>query len=90
MTSIDQIPDLLDELEAIYDSSVANLRTALNAYARDSVRPDRKARDVGAFAYPELRIDYAPEGTPPENQPAETGDLISNATERRRGADSGC
>jgi AMP nucleosidase len=65
MTSIDQIPAILDELEAIYDSSVANLRAALNAYAREGVRPDRKARDVGAFAYPELRIDYEPEGPPP-------------------------
>ena len=43
MTSIEQIPAILDELEAIYDSTVANLRSALNAYARDGVRPDRKA-----------------------------------------------
>jgi AMP nucleosidase len=70
MTAIDQIPTLLDELEAIYDSSVANLRAALNAYARDGVRPDRKARDVGAFAYPELRIAYEPEGAPPPLQRA--------------------
>jgi AMP nucleosidase len=48
MTSIDQIPAILDELEAIYDSSVSNLRAALNAYAREGVRPDRNARDVGA------------------------------------------
>ena len=67
MTSIDQIPAILDELEAIYDSSVANLRAALNAYARDGVRPDRNARDVGAFAYPELRIVYEPEGAPPSS-----------------------
>ena len=70
MTSIDQIPSLLDELEAIYDSSVANLRTALNAYTRDGVRPDSKAREVGAFAYPELRIDYQPEGAPPTSSRA--------------------
>src|SRR5215218_11239455 len=70
MTSIDQIPALLDEVEAIYDSSVANLRAALNAYARDGVRPDRNARDVGAFAYPELRISYEPEGPPPTSSRA--------------------
>ena len=70
MTSIDQIPALLDELEAIYDSSVANLRAALNAFARDGVRPDRKARDVGAFAYPELRVTYEPEGAPPASSRA--------------------
>src|SRR5688500_14645007 len=65
MTRIDDIPSILDELEAIYDSSVANLRAALTAYARDGIRPDRKARDAGAFAYPELRIDYEPESAPP-------------------------
>ena len=70
MTSIDQIPAILDELEAIYDSSVANLRAALNAYAREGVKPDRKARDVGAFAYPELRIAYEPEGSPPTSSRA--------------------
>jgi len=70
MTSIEQIPAILDEVEAIYDSSVANLRSALNAYARDGVRPDRKARDVGAFAYPEIRIAYEPEGPPPSSSRA--------------------
>jgi AMP nucleosidase len=70
MTSIEQIPAILDEVEAIYDSSVANLRSALNAYARDGVRPDRKARDVGAFAYPEIRIAYEPEGAPPTSSRA--------------------
>ena len=48
MTSIEQIPAILDELEAICDSSVSNLRAALNAYAREGLKPDRKARDVGA------------------------------------------
>ena len=70
MTTIDQIPAILDELEAIYDSSVANLRAALNAYAREGVRPDRNARDVGAFAYPELRVAYEPEGPPPSSSRA--------------------
>ena len=70
MTTIDQIPAILDELEAIYDSSVANLRAALNAYAREGVRPDRNARDVGAFAYPELRVAYEPDGPPPSSSRA--------------------
>ena len=65
MTRIDDIPAILDELEAIYNSSVANLRAALNAYARQGIRPDRKARDEGAFAYPELRIEYDPDTPPP-------------------------
>ena len=70
MTRIDDIPAILDELEAIYDSSVANLRAALHAFAHDGVRPDRKARDVGAFAYPELRISYEPDGPPPTSSRA--------------------
>ena len=65
MTRIDDIPSILDQLEDIYDQSVANLRAALNAYARDGVRPDHKARAKGAFAYPELRIDYDFETPPP-------------------------
>ncbi|MCA1654490.1 MAG: AMP nucleosidase [Sphingomicrobium sp.] len=65
MTSDTDIPALLDELEAIYDRSVGNLRAGLNAYARNSSRPDRAARAEGAFAYPELRIEYDPEVPPP-------------------------
>ena len=45
MTRSQQIARILDELCTIYDSSVANLRTGLNAYAASGVRPDRKARD---------------------------------------------
>ena len=58
------IPALLDALEAIYDQSVANLRTALTAFARHGTRPDPAARAAGAFAYPELRIDYDPTSPP--------------------------
>ena len=50
---------IVDQLAAIYDESVANLRQALADYVRDRIPPDRKARDEGIFAYPELRIDYA-------------------------------
>ena len=65
MTTSEQIPALLDELEARYDASVQRLRTALLAYVRDGVRPDPKERDDGAFAYPELRIEYDPETPQP-------------------------
>ena len=64
MTKIEAIPALLDALEAIYDESVANLRHALMAFAQDETRPDPKARAEGAFAYPELRIDYDPTSPP--------------------------
>ena len=65
MTTIDDIPALLDQLETIYATSVANLRDGLAAYAASGTRPDRAARGAGSFAYPELRIEYDPEVPPP-------------------------
>jgi AMP nucleosidase len=50
---------IVDRLRAIYDESVANLRSALAEYVRDRSLPGAKARANGCFAYPELRIDYA-------------------------------
>ena len=55
---------LVDDLEEIYRRSASNLRHALAAYLRDGVRPDPESRASGAFAYPELRVTYAPEGVP--------------------------
>jgi AMP nucleosidase len=49
---------VVDQLASIYDESVANLRQALARYVEDRTPPDTRARSKGAFAYPELRIDY--------------------------------
>ena len=49
---------VVDQLAAIYDDSVANLRQALARYIEDGSAPDARARKKGAFAYPELRIEY--------------------------------
>ena len=65
MTNENDIASILDKLEADYAASVARLRAALAAYARDGTRPDRRTRDEGAFAYPELRVEYDPELPPP-------------------------
>jgi AMP nucleosidase len=46
------------QLEAIFVESVANLRSALTAYIQSGTLPDPEARKSGAFAYPEIRIDY--------------------------------
>src|SRR5437868_3314595 len=59
---------VVDQLAAIYDESVANLRQALARYVEDRATPDPKSRHKGAFAYPELRIDYA--GKRPAAAPA--------------------
>ena len=59
MSKSKSIHEIADQLEAIYDESVENLRRAVASYIRDRSAPDQKARAKGIFAYPELRIDYA-------------------------------
>ncbi|MBM3515330.1 MAG: AMP nucleosidase [Alphaproteobacteria bacterium] len=54
---------IADQLEQLYDRSVANLRRALAAYIRNGTRPDPDSRKAGAFAYPELRVSYPPQAT---------------------------
>src|SRR4051812_23588198 len=50
---------IVDQLTAIYDESVDNLRRAVAAYVQDRTPPDPKLRSAGAFAYPELRVRYS-------------------------------
>ncbi|MES2136457.1 MAG: AMP nucleosidase [Pseudomonadota bacterium] len=50
---------IVDQLTAIYDQLVANLRQSLASYVEDRTAPDAKSRAKGLFAYPELRVDYA-------------------------------
>jgi len=56
---------LTGRLQSLYDQSVKNLRSGLGAYLQNGERPDPKARARGAFAYPELRLRYAPDGPVP-------------------------
>ena len=65
MTNKNDIETILDTLESRYQASVDRLRDALTEYADHGIRPDPKARDEGAFSYPELRIEYDPETPPP-------------------------
>ena len=41
---------IVDQLAAIYDESVANLRQAVARYVEDRSPPDARARQKGAFA----------------------------------------
>jgi len=50
---------IVDQLAAIYDESVRNLRQALARYVEDRTTPDSRSRKKGIFAYPELRVDYS-------------------------------
>jgi AMP nucleosidase len=65
MTTPDQLPVILDDVQTIYDQSVSNLRVSLAAYLRDGTKPDLGARAAGAFSYPELHVHYAPDGPAP-------------------------
>ncbi len=53
-------------LSEIYDAAVDRLRAALNEYGQNGVEPDPQARADGLFAYPEVRVSYAPERAPPQ------------------------
>src|SRR6185312_2585182 len=59
---------IVDQLASIYDESVANLRQALTHYIDARTPPDARTRKKGAFAYPELKIDYSGKG--PATTPA--------------------
>ena len=60
---------IVDQLCAIFDESVANLREALGAYIERGERPDPDKRAAGCFAYPELRIEYHPSMPRPAQTP---------------------
>jgi AMP nucleosidase len=64
-TRFPEVRAALDELRALYDASVGNLRDALQVYAEQGTPPALEARRQGAFAYPELCVAYEPGGTPP-------------------------
>ena len=64
-TEFPEVSAALDELCAIYDASVANLRTAIAQYVEAGVRPTPEARAQGCFAYPELRIEHESSVPPP-------------------------
>ena len=65
MTTVDDIPALLDTLEELDQQARTNLRESLAAYIRHGERPSAEARAKGLFAYAEIRLTYAPDGPPP-------------------------
>ena len=69
MLKTQSVQAIVEQLCALFDESVANLREALTAYVKRGELPDPKERAAGRFAYPELRIDYHPSGPRPANAP---------------------
>jgi AMP nucleosidase len=65
MTQIDDLPGIVDRLQALYSNSVRDLRTSLRAYLETGERPSADARAKGLFAYPQLRVTYAPDAERP-------------------------
>ena len=57
--------EIVDQLQALYATSVDTLRTALRVYLQGGAPPDPSARADGAFAYPQIRLTYRPEGPGP-------------------------
>jgi AMP nucleosidase len=51
---------IVDRLEAEYRKSVDQLRTHLKSFLAGGAPPDPDLRISGAFAYPELRLSWAP------------------------------
>jgi AMP nucleosidase len=69
MLKTQSVASIVDQLCAIFGESVSNLRQALTAYIERGELPDRAERSNGAFAYPELRIDYRAGGLRPATPP---------------------
>ena len=57
--------EIIAELTRLYDEAVNALKAAIEAFALDGTKPDKKARANGCFAYPEIRLTYRGEGTIP-------------------------
>ena len=69
MSKTQSVQSIVEQLCAIFDESVANLRESLAAYLERGELPDPAERAAGRFAYPELRIDYHPATPRPTTAP---------------------
>ena len=58
MTDVSAVKAIISELGAIYQGSVENLQSALEAFIDKGTRPSAQERSKGCFAYPELRLRY--------------------------------
>ena len=65
MTELKDLPAIVDRLQVLYEESVQALKAALRAYLETGARPSIEDRARGVFAYPELRVVYAPDPAQP-------------------------
>jgi AMP nucleosidase len=57
--------EIVDRLEAEYETSVAALRANLKAFLATRVAPDPAIRAAGAYVYPAVRVTYVAKGPAP-------------------------
>ena len=69
--------DIVDQLDALYESAVEALRTSIEAFVTDGTKPSTKARKAGAFTYPQICIEYKGEGKRPPTPVRSFGRLVS-------------
>lgn len=60
MTAQYKARETVDRLEALYSASVEALRRALATFLGGGPPPAQEVREAGAFAYPALRLSWAP------------------------------
>jgi AMP nucleosidase len=65
MTQTQDLPAIIDRLQALYAGSVRDLRAALKSYLETGARPSAEARARGLFAYPQIQVTYEPEPDAP-------------------------
>ena len=53
------IPDILDQLQRVYDEAVATLREDVIAFGRDGTVPPQRKRTDGSYGYPQLTLHYS-------------------------------
>jgi AMP nucleosidase len=59
---------IVQELDALFKSSVARLRASIEDYIANGTRPDPASRTDGSFAYPEIHLTWAGDSTNEEPQ----------------------
>ncbi len=57
--------EAMDRVAELYEASRDRLRKALSAFVENGETPSEAERAGGAFAYPEIRVHYHPDGPPP-------------------------
>ncbi len=84
--------ELVDQLEALFNTATTRLRDAIQAYVLNGTRPDASSRKDGSFAYPEIRVHYSGEENgpvPPRSfgRLTQSGHYVTSVTKPRLFAD---